>query len=83
MELRKKTKARLYQGLIFFVSYLLTWFIGHSFLDENLNFRAGILGVISASLALLLTPKMKIIEFQSGEQIQVSSVFIKGAKFIK
>jgi hypothetical protein len=83
MELSKKTKARLYQGLIYLGIFLLTWFIGHFFLDDNLNFRGGILGMISASLALLLTPKMKIIEFQSGQQIQVSSVFIKGAKFIK
>lgn len=78
-----KTKAKFFQGLLFLIVFLLTWLLADFLLEKNMDHRAGILGVIAAALALLLTPKMKTIESQSGQQIQVSSIFIKGVKLIK
>ncbi len=79
-----RIKARLFQGLIFLTTSLITFFVVSLFIDASLvDHRAGILGMISAAVAGILTPKMKTIESQSGKQIQVTSIFIKGAKFIK
>jgi hypothetical protein len=78
-----KTKAIFFQGLLYIVIYLLAWLLAHFFLVKNIDYRAGILGSTAAALALLLTPKMKVVKSQSGQRIQVTSIFIKGVKFIE
>ena len=76
-----KTKARIFQGLIFFIIFLITWFIANFFINANLEYRAGISGMIAAAVAGILTPKIKTIKSQSGPKVQLTSIFIKGARF--
>lgn len=79
-----KIKAILLQTLIFIVVCLVTSLM-LNFLFEAivLKYKAGIIGGISGLIAVILSPKIKTIESQSGQQIQITSVFMKGARFLQ
>jgi len=81
--MKKPLIARMFQGLIFLLAYLISWFLIDFFWklsqsNRDLNYIA--LG--SAIIAILITPKIKTIKSQSGYRIQVTSFWFKGIRYI-
>ena len=69
-----KTKVKIVNAIAFFITFLMIWMLLH-ILFENLE--SAYKGMISAALAVLLTPRINNYKTQSGSQIQLIWVFLK------
>lgn len=69
-----KTKVKIVNAIAFFITFLMIWMLLH-ILFENLE--SAYKGMISAALAVLLTPRINNYKTQSGNQIQLIWVFLK------
>lgn len=66
---------------VFFVAvFVLSWFVISHFYN---NLKTGFVGAISGCIALLLSPKLKTQDSQSGKQIQIKWIFLKRLMLVK
>ncbi|MFA8436466.1 MAG: hypothetical protein ACEPOZ_18305 [Marinifilaceae bacterium] len=65
-----KTKVNLYYFISFFIICILISFLLDHLFDLDEGWRSGIAGF----LTVLLSPRFKVINAQSGQRIQVTSL---------
>ena len=72
--MNKKTKVRVLYHLLFFVVFLIVWLLLHVTFKNLDDFHKGL---ITSFFTVLLSPRIKEYETQSGTQVQVKWLFLK------
>jgi membrane associated rhomboid family serine protease len=67
-------KVRILKSAIFISIFLIIW-VALNFMFENLS--AGFKGMISGGISVILAPRLKRIQSQSGNQMQLKWIFLK------
>jgi len=70
----KRTKYRVLSSLAFFVIFFTIWTILHVTVK---GLDVGYKGMISGGLTAILAPRIKKINTQSGDKIQIKWIFLK------
>ncbi len=74
--MKKKYIIQILSHLSFMIIFAATWAILH-FTTDNLNYRAK--SAISIVCTVLLSPKVKTFQTQTGKKMQLTWIFIKKA----
>ncbi|MBZ9778417.1 hypothetical protein LB452_05715 [Psychroflexus sp. CAK8W] len=69
-----KARLQIFTKLVFLIIFIVTWF-AINYLFNELN--TGIIAAISGAIAFLVSPRIKKIDSQSGELIQLKWMLLK------